>query len=94
MIPIIIGIGIFLMILERIIPDQKLPHVKGWWTRVIFINVLQLGIIILGSYSWDIWLKKVSLFSISGQISPVIGGLIAYFIVENFFDSSIKDDKG
>ena len=85
MIPIIIGIGIFLMILERIIPDQKLPHVKGWWTRVIFINVIQLGIVILGSYSWDIWLKKISLFSLSNHLTPIMGGLVGYFIVTFIF---------
>lgn len=85
MIPLIIGIGVFLMILERIIPDQKLPHVKGWWTRVIFINVIQLCIVILGSYSWDLWLKKVSLFSLSSHFSPVIGGLIGYFIITFVF---------
>ncbi len=85
MIPVIIGIGIFLMILERIVPDQKLPHVKGWWTRVIFINILQLGVVILGSYTWDIWLKKVSLFSVSAHVSPVVGGLLAYFIITFVF---------
>jgi len=85
MIPLIIGIGVFLMILERIVPDQKLPHVKGWWTRVIIINVLQLGIVILGSYTWDIWLKQFSLFSLSTQLSALTGGLVAYFIVTFVF---------
>lgn len=85
MIPLIIGIGISLMVLERIIPDQKLPHVKGWWTRVIIINVLQLGIVILGSYTWDIWLKKVSIFSLSQYVDPIIGGVIGYFIVTFVF---------
>lgn len=85
MIPLIIGIGISLMVLERIIPDQKLPHVKGWWTRVIIINVLQLGIVILGSFTWDLWLKKVSLFSLSEYSNPITGGLIGYFIVTFVF---------
>jgi sterol desaturase/sphingolipid hydroxylase (fatty acid hydroxylase superfamily) len=85
MIPIIIGIGLGLMILERIIPDQKLPHIKGWWTRVIIINILQLGVVILGSYTWDVWLKKTSLFHLSDHTSPAIGGLIAYFILTFIF---------
>jgi hypothetical protein len=85
MIPLIIGIGVFLMILERIIPDQKLPHVKGWWTRVIIINVIQLGIVILGSYTWDIWLKQFSLFSLSTHLNPAVGGIIAYFIITFVF---------
>jgi len=85
MIPIIIGIGIFLMILERIIPDQKLPHVKGWWTRVIIINLLQLGVVILGSFTWDVWLQSYSLFSVSEHLSPFAGGLLAYFFITFVF---------
>lgn len=85
MIPYILGIGAFLMILERIIPDQKLPHVKGWWTRVILLNGFQLGVIVLGAYTWDIWLQKFSLFHLSEITSPFVGGLIAYFITTFVF---------
>lgn len=85
MLYIIVAIGILLMILERIIPDQKLPHVKGWWTRVVLINVVQLGIIFLGKRSWDIWLQQVSLFDLSGSLSPWAGGLFAYFITTFVF---------
>lgn len=85
MIPIIIGVGLFLIILERIIPDQKLPHVKGWWTRVILINSMQLGVIILGGYTWDVWLKNASVFELSAHTSSAIGGLIAYFIITFVF---------
>lgn len=80
MIPVIIAIGVGIMILERIIPDQKLPHVKGWWTRVIIINALQLGVVILGSYTWDNWLQKASLFTLSNSLSPFLGGLVGYLI--------------
>jgi len=45
MLTIIIAIGLAFILLERIIPDQKLPHVPGWWTRVIIINIIQLGVI-------------------------------------------------
>ncbi len=85
MIPYILGIGAFLVILERIIPDQKLPHVPGWWTRVIVINVLQLGVVFLGMYTWDIWLQKISVFHLMDFVGPVTGGLIAYFLVTFVF---------
>ena len=47
----ILGAGAFLIVLERIIPDQKLPHVDGWWLRVVVINVLQLGVVVLAMFS-------------------------------------------
>ena len=85
MIPVIIGIGLFFIILERLIPDQKLPHVKGWWARVVFINIIQIGIVILGSYTWDQWLKKTSLFHLSEHVSMIGGGLLGYLVVTFIF---------
>lgn len=72
----IIGIGILLIILERIIPDQKLPHVKGWWLRVIILNVFQIGILFLGKATWDNWFVGASIFHISTYFSQPVGGLI------------------
>jgi len=81
-VPIII-IGIALFLLERIIPDQKLPHVNGWWHRVIVINFLQLSIVILGKHTWDLWFKSVQLVTLN--INPVIGGFFAYFVITFIF---------
>jgi len=81
----IIAIGILLMIIERIIPDQKLPHVPGWWTRVIVLNILQLGVLFLGKITWDTWFQGLSFFHLSSSVSPIIGGLIAYLIITFVF---------
>jgi sterol desaturase/sphingolipid hydroxylase (fatty acid hydroxylase superfamily) len=82
---IIVLTGLFLIILERIFPDQKLPKVKGWWTRVIIINIIQLGILFLGAYTWDRWLKQVALFHLSEDFPPILGGFISYFIITFVF---------
>ena len=80
-----IAIGVFLIILERIIPDQKLPHVPGWWTRVVILNVFQLGILFLGAVSWDRWLQRTSLLNLGDVVHPAVGGLIAYFVITFVF---------
>lgn len=85
MLTVIIAIGVGFILLERIIPDQKLPHVPGWWTRVIIINLIQLGVIFLGKVSWDQWLQSVSLFHTDELWSPAVGGLIAYLILTFVF---------
>ena len=79
----IIAIGLLLIILERIIPDQKLPHVKGWWVRVVIVNSLQLGIIVLGAFTWDRWLLNWKLLSIN--LPPMLGGFLGYFVVTFVF---------
>lgn len=82
LIPIII-VGLSLIILERMIPDQKLPHVKGWWIRVLIVNLLQLGVIITGKYTWDQWLAETRLFNL--DTPAPLGGLLAYLVVTFIF---------
>lgn len=55
---IIIAIGLLLITLERIFPDRVLPKVKGWWTRVVVINIMQFGIVLLGMFTWDLWFQS------------------------------------
>lgn len=85
MIIYIIAIGVSLMILERIIPDQKLPHVKGWWTRVIILNLFQIGILFLGKVTWDTWFYGRSLFHLPVQINEPLAGFIAYLVTTFVF---------
>ncbi len=76
---IIVAIGLFLMVIERLFPAQKLPEVKGWWLRVIFINLLQLGFVFIGMVTWETWFVGASLFDLRDKVSPLTGGIIAYF---------------
>ena len=82
----ILGAGIFLIVLERIIPDQKLPHVDGWWFRVVVINVLQLGVVVLAMNTWDKWFQSSNwqIFQLAG-VPDFLGGLLGYFAVTLFF---------
>lgn len=80
MLLIIIVIGIVFIVVERLIPHHQLPEVKGWWTRVVIINAMQLGVIFLGFYTWDIWFQKYKIFDLSEKLSPLAGGFLGYFI--------------
>jgi len=78
---IVIGICIALMILERLIPDQTLPPVRTWWSRIIFLNSVQLGVVILGGKTWELALQRYSLFRLSDEVTPFQGGVIAYVLI-------------
>ncbi|PCJ14502.1 MAG: desaturase [Gammaproteobacteria bacterium] len=80
---LIIFIGCF--ILERIFVGWKLPRVKTWPLRVVIINAFQLGIVVLAGITWEKWLFSLSIFNLSGFVSPVLGGCIAYFIATFVF---------
>ena len=73
------GLG-FLMILERLYPDQPLTPVPGWWKRVLLINMYQLLVVVVGMYTWEEWLPDAHLFQLRHYVNPMVGGLIAYLI--------------
>jgi len=71
--------------LERINPGWKLPRVKTWPIRVVLVNAVQLGVVLLAGITWEIWLSSWSIFKLSSHVSPVPGGCIAYFIATFVF---------
>ena len=72
-------------LLERVVPGWPLPDVRGWTLRVLAINGVQLGVVILAGVTWERWMSSASLFHLSAYLSPVAGGLLAYFIATFVF---------
>lgn len=73
-----------LMVLERVVPDQELKHVPGWWWWVLMINVFQLFAVVLAAFTWENWLQNTEYFSsptrfhLKDHVTPFWGGVIAY----------------
>jgi sterol desaturase/sphingolipid hydroxylase (fatty acid hydroxylase superfamily) len=84
MIAIIIGVGLCLMVLERLMPDQMLQKVDGWWLRVIIVNVLQLGVVLLADLAWNQWFQ-VSVFSLPNYFSAPTAAFICYLLLTFVF---------
>jgi sterol desaturase/sphingolipid hydroxylase (fatty acid hydroxylase superfamily) len=53
--------------------------------RVLAINAVQWGVVLLAGVGWERWLSGVSLFYPPGHISPATGGLIACFTASFVF---------
>lgn len=81
----IFGLAAFCFILERLKPGWALPKVRTWPVRVVLINVVQLGVVLLAGISWEVWLSSWSVFQLSSYVSPLVGGVIAYFIATFVF---------
>ncbi len=84
MLTTIIILGLILIILERIFPDRILPLVKGWWSRVIVINLMQFGIVILGMVTWDVWFKRHQPYVTEGYPDFILG-FMAYLVITFIF---------
>ena len=80
MLTIILTIFACCFILEKTFPGWKLPKVRTWPIRVLLINGVQLGVVLIAGMSWEAWLSSWSLFSLSKYTNDAVGGLIAYFI--------------
>ena len=77
---LLVGIAVALFLVERLWPAHELPRVRNWWGRVIFVNAIQLGIIVLAGLTWDRWLQAVSLFRLREQVGTLAQGITAYFL--------------
>ena len=75
----------FCFLLERLFPGWKLPIVPTWTVRVLAVNFVQLGVVTLAGLSWEKWLSRTSLFSLSDHVPDAVGGMIAYFIATFVF---------
>lgn len=65
---------------ERILPGRALPTSQGWYLRTIFLNLCQMTIVVIAGFTWEVWLSGASMFSISKAMSPIVQGLLAWFI--------------
>lgn len=73
-------IAALMVVIERLWPGQALPVVKRWKLRLLLVNSVQLGIVILAGLTWDRWLSRASIFHLSDHMAALPAALIAYFI--------------
>src|SRR6202035_3150816 len=85
MLGIILGVFAGCFVLERVVPGWDIPKVRTWPLRVLLINGVQMGVVVLAGYSWERWLSSWSVFHLSQHVGRVAGGLIAYFIATFVF---------
>lgn len=85
MILLLIAVAAGMILVERLWPAAELPQVRAWWWRVVLVNLLQLGILLLAGVTWDRWLQGVSAVSLAGWLGESAAGVaaqgaLAYFV--------------
>jgi sterol desaturase/sphingolipid hydroxylase (fatty acid hydroxylase superfamily) len=82
MIPIamIVAATVLFFLAERTLPGRELPEAPGWYVRAAFLNLMQVGIVLLAGVAWNRWLQAWSLFHIAGTMPPFCEGLLGWFI--------------
>ena len=77
---IIFGVALACIAVERLWPANELPQVRAWWGRIVLVNAIQLGFVILTGLAWDRCFSSWSLFHLSEHCNDFTSGAIAYFI--------------
>ena len=80
MIGVILAIAAGCFVVERLWPANDLPRVRAWYWRVLVVNVVQVGIVILAGMTWDQWLGRWSLWKLDGQMAALEQGIVAYLV--------------
>jgi sterol desaturase/sphingolipid hydroxylase (fatty acid hydroxylase superfamily) len=80
MLTLLIIIAAVMVLIEKLWPGQSLPTVRGWWLRIVLVNLVQLGLVILAGLTWDRWFAAISWLELSEWLGDVPAALIAYFI--------------
>lgn len=80
MIWLLVCIAAGCFVIERLWPATPLAPVRNWRARVLFVNAVQLGIVLLAGQTWDRWFGRASLFGLSDHLGDLSAGAIAYFI--------------
>ena len=78
MLKVLLVIFVICFVIERLIPGWKLPHVKTWPIRVLLLNLVQIGVVTLAGYTWELWFSTWSIFQISNYLSPLSSGAYSY----------------
>ena len=77
---IIVAATLLFFVLERVLPGRELPETPGWYSRAAFLNLCQVGIVLLSGVAWDRWLQSWSVFHISESMPPSLQGFIGWFV--------------
>jgi sterol desaturase/sphingolipid hydroxylase (fatty acid hydroxylase superfamily) len=76
---IVVGLAVLMIAWEAIRPAARLPAVRGWWARAVLANLIQLGIVILAGFTWNVWLRGHSLVS-AANWPDAIAAAVTYFL--------------
>jgi len=71
--------GALFLVLERVFPGRNQPHSPGWYGRAVFLNLAQLGVVLLGGVTWAVWMQGPSLLSIA-SLPAVLQGFVCWFV--------------
>jgi sterol desaturase/sphingolipid hydroxylase (fatty acid hydroxylase superfamily) len=79
---IVLGVGIVMMMIERVGAGRNWPKVRGWWFRAVLLNSFQVAAVWLAGVGWNGWMYRQRLWSLDRL--GVLGGALVGYVVLTF----------
>ena len=80
MLGLLLALAAGFIVVEKFWPARTVPRVRAWWPRVILVNGLHLGCVILSGWLWSRFGGNASLFHLSEHVNEYAAGAVAYVI--------------
>ncbi len=80
----VLCVAVVMIAVERMRPGVRQPKVPGWIFRLVVLNVAQVAVVYLGTYTWDRWLPQWKLFDGASLAAP-LGAALGYFAITFVF---------
>ncbi|GAC1661813.1 MAG: sterol desaturase family protein [Candidatus Acidiferrum sp.] len=77
---IVLGVAVFMMVVERVAAGRTWPQVRGWWLRAVLLNGFQVGAVWLAGVGWNGWMSRHRLWS-ADKLGTLGGTLLGYFLI-------------
>lgn len=71
---------LFFFSLERFRPGRELPNTKTWYSRAIFMNLIQLFMIGIAGVTWNKYFRSHTIFHLGAWSNPALEGFFYWFI--------------
>src|SRR5262245_50747263 len=81
-IPLVVGVGLVMLAVERLAGARALPAVRGFHARAIVLSAAQAAVVWFAGVTWDPWLRAHRL--VSADALGLVGGALAGYVVLTF----------
>lgn len=81
---IVLGVGVVMIVCERMRPGRHWPQVTGWWTRALMLNAVQGAMVFVAGVAWDGWMVRHRPWSADG-LGVAGGAMVGYLAITFIF---------
>jgi len=68
------------VVVERLRPGWRMPHVRTWAARAMVVNGIQLTVVLVAGFTWEHWFQRGSLLGLGCLLPTWIAGVGAYLV--------------